>query len=73
MAACPGNSSDLGNYHCANNMAIVGALLGFATAITLDAAVLARETVQVNRRPLQLAPSFSLNRSGINVGLVGEF
>jgi hypothetical protein len=70
---CPGKASDTSNYRCVNGASVAGALLGLVAAVTLDAALLAREKVPT--RPLAggWSPTVSLNRRGFSVGLGAEF
>jgi hypothetical protein len=49
---------------------LIGVPLGMATAITLDSAVLARDTV---KRPLTLTPTATLGRKSAAIGLSGTF
>jgi hypothetical protein len=70
---CPGKASDTSNYHCVNGATGAGAIAGLVAAISLDAALLARERVPNRPSAGGWSPTVSLNRSGFSVGLGSEF
>jgi hypothetical protein len=69
--SCNGGASD--NRSCATNVAIVGAFIGVAGAIALDAAFLAREKVATEPTEFAIVPSLSIHHSGVDLGFVGVF
>ncbi len=71
--ACPGKASDTSNYHCVNGATGAGALAGLVAAISVDAALLAREKVPRHPSATGWSPTVSLNRGGFSVGLAAEF
>lgn len=54
-------------------VAIPGGALGIATAITLDASVLARDQVPVNRAAFSIVPTLRVDRERASIGLIGTF
>jgi len=71
--ACPGNASDKSNYRCVNGTSVAGAFAGLVAAISLDAALLARESVPSHPSVGGWAPTVSVNRGGFSVGLGADF
>jgi hypothetical protein len=68
--------SDSGSSRTNGAEVAVGAIVGLAwipTAVTVDAAVLARETVPVEAQKVSWTPRFSLTRGGATVGAGGAF
>jgi hypothetical protein len=57
--------------------AVVGILIGYAAAVTLDAAVFARETVPVHETPeatgFSWSPSLGVTTRGATAGVTGRF